>query len=272
MIHRRKSISSSGGFPSPMERCSIASLSSTSIDEEDSECVHGSFLERIRNMFCFDALNLQSTAVRNATMKKDHSSVSYISHYGNVVCFTDKYHYTASELEPYRLVGDLEMDRLLSQTKNVGAFDDIIAVSAAAYRDPTSDETSKHLAEFYRHYEEVPTWVDFDQLQRGIDVFLAYLPAAGCSLYYRSLVGGFSIPVIVEVLKSTRYLISDRKKTLERLIDTGGLLAACFAPTINGPSAASLRPGGQGWMAALRVKGVTCKGKTALASEEMYKR
>jgi len=265
-----------------MKRCSSASVasfsstSSASIDcssrrigqqkDEDSGCVHYSFFERICNFLRFDAVNLQSTAMRNAKMLSsldDDSVVSYIPHYGVDVCFTDQYHFSASELEPYRLIGDPEMDNLLSQTKSVGAFDDIISAAAAAYKDPTRDEASRKLTQFYRHYEQVPSWVDFDQIQRGIDVFLAYLPAAGCALYYRSLVGGFSIPKIVEVLKSTRYLISDRKKTLERLIDTGGLLAACFAPT-DGPTAASLRPGGRGWMTALRVRVLHAKVRRRL--------
>ena len=30
---------------------------------------------------------------------------------------------------------------------------------------------------------------------------------AGCALFYRSLVGGFSIPQIVEVLRASRYLV-----------------------------------------------------------------
>eukprot|EP00984_Skeletonema_dohrnii_P000971 scaffold316_cov122-Skeletonema_dohrnii-CCMP3373.AAC.3 len=265
MRQRRKS--SSGGLPPPLKRCSSASVASldcsirTSIgqneDEDIDECVNNSFLERIRNMLRFDALNLKSTAMRNAKMLSsidDHSSVSYIPHYGVDVCFTDEYHSSASKLEPYRLIaGDPEMDSLLSEFKSFGPFDDVIAAAAAACNDPTNDATDK-LAQFYRHYEQVPSWVDFDQIQRGIDVFLAYLPAAGAALYYRSLVGGFSIPKIVEVLKSTRYLMSDRQKTLRRLVDTGGLLAACFAPTNGSLSAASLRPGGRGWLASLRVR------------------
>jgi len=284
MIRCRKSSSRSSGSPPPMKRCSSASVASrcstsASIDcssstigqrkvNEDFGSLNNSFLEKICNILRFDALNLQSTTMRNANMLSsldaDDGYVSNIPHYGVDVCFTNQYHYSASELEPYRLIGDPEMDNLLSQIKNVGAFDDIISAAAAAYRDSTRDDTSRNLAQFYRHYEKVPSWVDFDQLQRGIDVFLAYLPAAGCALYYRSLVGGFSIPKIVEVLKSTRYLITDRKKTLDRLIDTGGLLAACFAPTGAKHAAASLRPGGRGWLAALRVRVLHAKVRRRL--------
>lgn len=104
---------------------------------------------------------------------------------------------------------------------------------------------------------------------------------AGCSLFYRSLVGGFSIPQIVQVLIATRYLVPssgnntqqsierDRKRTFERLLDTGGFVASCFAPTSstdsdNILSAASLRPGGKGWDAALRVRVLHAKVRRSL--------
>ena len=264
MLYRRKS---SSGPPPSLRRCSsvsvmsldcsIRTISSQQDDDEDIKFVNSSFLETILGIFRFDALNLESTAVRNAKMislSEDQSSIKHIPHYGVDVCFTDEYHSTPSQLERYRKIGDPEVDNILSsESQSFGPFDDVISAAAAACDNPKSDATN-HLADFYRHYETIPSWVDFDQIQRGIDVFLAYLPAAGCALYYRSLVGGFSIPKIVEVLKSTRYLVSDRTKTLHRLIDTGGLLAACFAPTESCISAASLRPGGKGWLAALRVR------------------
>lgn len=265
MLRLRKSKSSSRGSLPPLRRFSSISVASLDFDyssrtinqheDDDLEFANDSFLERIRNFLCFDAINLKSTSMRNAKMLSSldaHSSVSYIPHYGVDVCFTDEYHSSASKLEPYRKIGDPEMDFLLSEIL-FGPFDDVISAAADAFNKPNSNATNR-LAQFYRHYNQVPSWVDFDQIQRGIDVFLAYLPAAGCALYYRSLVGGFSIPKIVEVLKATRYLVSDRKKTLNRLIDTGGLLAACFAPSDSSVSAASLRPGGKGWMAALRVR------------------
>ena len=266
MLYRRKS--SSGSTP-PSRRCSSVSdispldcsMEQAASGQQDEvmvmEFVNISVLERIRNILRFDAINLESTAVRNSKMlslSEDQNSISYIHHYGVDVCFTDEYHSSPSQLEQYRKIGDPEVDTLLSEFKSFGPFDDVISAAAVARDNLKSNVTTNRLAQFYRHYEKIPSWVDFDQIQRGIDVFLAYLPAAGCALYYRSLVGGFSIPKIVEVLKSTRYLVSDRQKTLYRLIDTGGLLAACFAPTESRLSAASLRPGCRGWLAALRVR------------------
>lgn len=266
MIRKRSSISSGAG-PPPLRKCSNASIVSlvtnTSIIDNDdySQKEDCSKNERGQQsllwMLHFDALCLKSTSLRNTKMLSSTStSLSYttVTQFGVDVLLTDQYHYNASELEPYRLIGDPEMDSLLD-TGCVGPYDDLVlsASAAAACKDPTIDAHSQQLAQFYRHYETVPAWVDFDQIQRGINVFLAYLPAAGCSLYYRSLVGGFSIPKIVKVLEATKYLISDRRKVMTRLIDTGGFLACCFAPT-SGLPAEALRPGGAGWSAALRVR------------------
>jgi hypothetical protein len=230
---------------------------------------------------------------------------SSIPHFGIDVCFLPgQFHYTTMELEPYRRIGDPEMDALLqylsmNKTNNsdedeicgCGAFDDVIAYASRQYQNNCEDDCP--VVRFYKHYYEYPPpWVDCEQLQRGVDVFLAYLPVAGCALFYRSLVGGFSIPPIVEVLRASRYLVPshmtsstatghensvrsvkamkhDRKLAEERLFDTGGFLACCFAPqestdTVHAPPAASLRPGGSGWEAALRVRVLHAKVRRSL--------
>lgn len=217
----------------------------------------------------FDPLNLRSSMRRRERMlasveakESDNGelmSMSCISPLGEDVCFIpQKYHYTVMELEPYRLVGDPEMDSLLqylSRSKDAscggGAFDDVISYAAKEYEQGCT-QLSPPLQLYKHYYEHVPEWVDYDQIQRGIDVFLAYLPSAGCSLFYRSLVGGFSIPKIQQVLIATRYLVPshivasgsdlpesrtsvnrdrDRERSIERLADTGGFLACCFAPS-----------------------------------------
>lgn len=258
----------------------------------------------LRNIMSFDPLRLQSTCWRNRRMSSlvmndtaGDAKVTSVLHYGVDVRFSPgRFHYTAAELEPYRKVGDPEMDYLLeylTKTDGVGAggrcgaFDDIIANAANDYRLNIDSPICK----FYTHYyENVPDWVDYDEIQRGIDVFLAYLPAAGCALFYRSLVGGFSIPKIAVVLVATRYLVPseggyrskeamdrERKRSEERLIDTGGFLACCFAPPPSSSSsdgnngnndlpsaAASLRPGGRGWTSALRVRVLHAKVRRSL--------
>ena len=297
--------------------------------------------------FRFDSLQFASTAWRNVQMLEcstkngheskhdevkevqcDAASVQRISHFGSHVNFTPQFHYTKRELDPYRFVGDAEMDSLLEYLANSGecacsAFDDVIAYCANAYKLHACREDNpfehKHKpaqalppVQFYNHFATPPPWANFEQIQRGIDVFLAYLPAAGCALYYRSLVGGFSIPKSVEVLVATRYLVpgsmrrkvdvrgdvegschardeakwnhekgnekeqrcsdDDRKRTLERLLDTGGFMACCFAPPEdagNTVPALSLRPGGKGWEAALRVRVLHAKVRRSLLQTTM---
>ena len=196
---------------------------------------------------------------------------------GQTVYWSSQYHYSTEELEPYRQVGDEEMDDLLELCAGEGAegagrFDDIVRLSAEAAESlsphdkaaASASPARRALADFYNRYSTPPSFVDWEQLQRGIDIFITYAPAAGTSLYYRSLVGGFSIPKITQVLFATRYLAppSPPEKVKERLMDTGGFLAACFAPvpgnnedaTTRTLPAAAIRPGGPGWAAALRVR------------------
>ena len=264
-----------------------------------------------RKLLMFDSINLQSTSWRNqqmlALMKLPSPQI--ISHFGVEVCFlSESFHYTIKELEPYRKIGDPEMDAILQflSINNIefdseegcggcGAFDDVIAYAARQYHvhEKCATDGACQVAQFYKHYyENTPPWVNYEQLQRGIDVFLAYLPVAGCALFYRSLVGGFSIPQILEVLRASRYLVPshlsyaaghkssvrnveamnrDRKLAEERLFDTGGFLACCFAPhepttdSMHAPqSAASLRPGGSGWEAALRVRVLHAKVRRSI--------
>jgi hypothetical protein len=304
----------STGIPS-LKRCStIFSSHDIEYDDDSSEeeAVHQ------LGFFEFNSLQYASTHWRNQQMllHPQHDSktneMQIVSHFGSRVNFTSCYHYTAKELEPYRMIGDVEMDALLdylAEKKNTkcGAFDDVIAFCEEAYHRETlllhgadHDCNDALPAKFYRHYHDrIPPWVDWEQIQRGIDIFLAYLPAAGCALYYRSLIGGFSIPKIVEVLVATRYLVpasmgrrrqqngmrdvnrsegcsnDDRKRTMERLMDTGGFMACCFAPPQQKephlpPPAEALRPGELGWKAALRVRVLHAKVRRSLLRSKSW--
>lgn len=331
-----------------LKRCSTSSLPAAEHEQGDDGTDNMSYSAASRSyfsFFLFDSLNYASTTRRNARMLAslhsndiqhskhisstdepsssdlssiDRKEVKQITHFGSNVAFTTQYHYTCHELEPYRSLGDGEMDALLEYLSNnehggCGAFDDVIGHCAAAFRkiygrDLHTEESQNnqqiqhnHLqtphnkqsipppVAFYAHYQTPLNWINYAQIQRGIDIFLAFLPAAGCALYYRSLIGGFSIPKIIEVLVATRYLVpasmmdattssassmsefpkcsnDDRKRTLERLLDTGGFLASCFAPPSisEAPPAASLRPGGEGWTAALRVRVLHAKIRRSL--------
>ncbi|KAL7508455.1 hypothetical protein ACHAXN_005491 [Cyclotella atomus] len=309
----------STGIPS-LKRCSTTFFAKNIEYDDSCEVVDQQQQQQQLGFFQFDSLQYASTHWRNKQMmhqQDEHNNINepqVISHFGSHVNFTSSDHYTADELEPYRMIGDVEMDALLdylAEQKSCGAFDDVIAFCEEAYHQ-LKCETELHgtvrganddvvlPAKFYQHYQRIPPWVDWEQIQRGIDIFLAYLPAAGCALYYRSLIGGFSIPKIVEVLIATRYLVpasmrqnqmkdvqstdevgneecsnDDRKRTFERLMDTGGFMACCFAPPQQKQSrpplaAAALRPREIGWKAALRVRVLHAKVRRSLLRSKSW--
>jgi hypothetical protein len=100
-------------------------------------------------------------------------------------------HLTTSELEPYRQIGDPPLDDLLEFMSQHGcplkAGDDIFSKRYI-------DHVQNRIVEFCRYYETLPEWVNVEQLERGQQVFLRFIPAIGLSLYCRSFVAGFSIP------------------------------------------------------------------------------
>lgn len=181
------------------------------------------------------------------------------------------YHMTPEELEPYRLLGDAEIDMLLmslqDEGKPLGPSDDLMLLAENAMKVEKSErsESELRLCTFLEKYSTVPAWVDEAQLRRGQEVFLAYTPAASLSLYYRSLIAGFSIPKIAAVIRATGYLAPPSRpdQALQRLLDTGELTAACIGI---GPKA--ILPGGFGWKTALYVRILHAKVRKALLSRE----
>jgi len=247
-------------------------------------------------------------SISSSGKEEDSTMISYVHHYGTDVCFVpSQFHYTEAELNPYRQVGDPEMDELLERllsSDDKGAYCDIVSHAEEEYQKCANDDTSSSSSsssstsestspakDLYQHYyENVPDWVDYDQIQRGIDVFVAYFPVAGLSLFHISLVGGFSIPQIVEVLMATRYIVPrglitggapaattpesnarDRKMTAERLMDTGGWNFSCMVNDEDDErTAASLRPGGKGWEATLRVRVLHAKVRRSLTKSKRW--
>jgi len=276
------------------------SSNNNSSRRDDDDCDHGggnTWNSGLRNRRCSSTLSSASPLghaktnnaegeVGDADNAKQQFQVR--TKLGQTVHWSSHYHYSTEELEPHRQVGDKEMDQLLDLCageglKGAGRFDDIVKLAAEA-ADATSkpdkvalaSPACRALAEFHHRYSSPPPFVNWEQLQRGIDIFVAYAPAAGTSLYYRSLVGGFSIPKITQVLFATRYLAppSPPEKVKERLMDTGGFLAACFAPvsdketTATTLPAASIRPGGPGWASALRVRHLHARVRRSILESE----
>jgi hypothetical protein len=226
-------------------------------------------------MFFTSSLNLASTRI-SADRSTWPAKAEVRSSFGQSVLWCSVQnggrHLEASFLEPYRQIGDLPVDeifRLLDEEgRGVKAGDDVLqlAEEACARQQSLQEQNNPSraddmLVDFYRHYQTVPTWVDWDEVQAGQEVFLSYLPAISYSLYYRSLVPGFSISKIAEVLKATAYLAppSSEKRVAQRLMDTGAFLAL-----LSNEDSKALRPGGEAWKAALHVRFLHAKVRQAL--------
>ena len=180
------------------------------------------------------------------------------------------FHLSRQELEPYRLLGDSVDEILLKLDESgqtLGAADDLLIMMEDALKNDPSNRSpvEAEMASFLQKYKTLPEWVDKEQLQRGQEVFLAYLPAASLSLYYRSLVAGFSIPKISEVINATGYLAPTSRPdvVLQRLLDTGELTTACTALGID-----AILPGGTGWKTALYVRFLHAKVRFALLNRQ----
>ena len=207
------------------------------------------------------------------------------SKFGMDVKWLEGRHYDCATLEQYRMVGDIEMDHIIelldeemrNEDKSTQDSNDVrprfrfmnvIDECETVYKmqkhitDEVNEKemtsSQKAMYEFYNHYHDhIPKWVDWDQIQRGIDVFILYSPASGQSLLYQSLIPGFSIPKIAQVLQQTKYLAppSTNKQVNQRLQDTGGFLMSCMNDDSQGIlSSSSLRPGNRGWKIALQVR------------------
>jgi len=211
----------------------------------------------------YNALNLPSTR-----FPREWPSNAYKrTHFGQHILWHEYQqggrHLSAEKLEPYRQQGDESVDHILElfeqEGRTVKAGDDLL--ERASLSSSKNSQADAALAAFVHHHSQVPTWVDVEQLKRGQNVFLAYLPAISISLYYRSLVPGFSIPKIAAVLSSTGYLAppAQRHTVRERLMDTGALIGACLEDGVE-----CLLPNGYGWKTALRVRILHAKVRRTL--------
>lgn len=240
----------------------------------------------------FDSGKNDEDAIKNNRKNYSHT----VNIFGQEVFWKRGRHYTCEELEPYRLVGDKEVDRILelnssssmSKSSTIESFQNIYEkikkhkdISSQQGNDhisfSSSSETELAIYDFYRHYHDhIPSWVHWDQIQRGIDVFITFAPCAGHALFYLSLVPGFSIPKIAKVLeqiKSNLVPPSTNKQVFTRLIDTGAFVANVMIPTSDSIdedeiiSSSSLRPGFKGWRMALQVRLIHAKVRRSILND-----
>ncbi len=206
-----------------------------------------------------DALNISSLRLPEEELWPEGAYVR--TKLGQKVLWLDKEdggrHFSPKALEPYRLLGDGPIDRIIElldkDGDRLGAGDDLLLIAEKALKteDALRSPVQKEMASFLETHLQVPEWVDIEQLKRGQEVHLAYLPAISFTLYYRSLIPGFSIPKIAAVIQSTAYLAPPSRpdQALQRLLDTGEFTVACTGLGID-----ALLPGGIGWRTALHVR------------------
>lgn len=225
----------------------------------------------------FSGLNLASTRLPPTHTKRPKDA--YVRHHFGQAILWQSYkeggrHLPSNNLEPYRLIGDVPMDEILQllqdEQKPLQAGDDLLDRIDSAIQNTSSDLSSpaeKAMIQFYKTYSTLPNWAQLADLKLGQQVFLAYSAAIGLTLYYRSLVPGFSIPKIAAVLQATKYLAppSSRERVVARLTDTGAMLAACCLDV------QSILPGGEGWKTALRVRVLHAKVRKALLQRNDWK-
>ena len=187
--------------------------------------------------------------------------------YGRSFVWT-RQHLRRRDLDSWRQLGDHDADNVVAVLEPKPG-DNVVASLKAAAADVGSAHTKRQrnlCRRFLDKYAQTPEWLDTGSVDRGAEVFLRYFPAAAAALYFLSLVGGFSAPLIVEVLRTTGYL-TERKgtATMIRLLETLQMIAACVVD-----GAAGLAPGNPGWDAVLHVRFLHAKVRTRVTAKQHW--
>ncbi|KAJ3102568.1 hypothetical protein HDU97_000437 [Phlyctochytrium planicorne] len=136
----------------------------------------------------------------------------------------------------------------LDSMKNVG---DILADAMVAKHGPaihaSLDSLSDQELGTALGVAENPSWVDETSLQRGQMFFWKKSTLISQILLHMSLAGGFGVPRVDFVLKSTGYL-SNRKQAYRRLLETGQMIVDSMEP------GELTRFGGKGWRHVLKIR------------------
>ena len=102
------------------------------------------------------------------------------------------------------------------------------------------------LSQLWEEVNTVPEWVDWDQIERGQDVFYRYGGPALTGLTYQSLLGGMGAARVVETLARTGGFST--KVARRRLFETTQHILQCTK------SLESIQPGGAGHASSIRVR------------------
>lgn len=107
-------------------------------------------------------------------------------------------------------------------------------------------DKNEKLKRLWDEVNDVPDWVDWEQISRGQDVFYRYGGATLTGLAYQSLLGGMGANRVVEVLARTGGF--GVKVARHRLFETTQHILECTK------SLESIKPGGAGFASSLRVR------------------
>lgn len=107
-------------------------------------------------------------------------------------------------------------------------------------------EHDPKLKALWAQLNHVPDWVDWNQIQRGQDVFYRYAGPNLTGLAYQALLGGMGAARVVETLARTGGFST--KVARRRLFETTQHILQCTR------SLESLQPGGEGFASSVRVR------------------
>ncbi|OAK98435.1 hypothetical protein IQ06DRAFT_279753 [Phaeosphaeriaceae sp. SRC1lsM3a] len=102
------------------------------------------------------------------------------------------------------------------------------------------------LDELWEEIHIIPDWVDWEQIERGQDVFYRYGGPALTGLTFQSLLGGMGAARVVETLARTGGFST--KIARHRLFETTQHILQCTR------SLEGLQPGGEGFASSIRVR------------------
>ncbi|TVY56927.1 hypothetical protein LCER1_G001974 [Lachnellula cervina] len=114
----------------------------------------------------------------------------------------------------------------------------------ALLRDNASKD--EKLAELWTQVNTIPEWVDWEQIERGQDVFYRYGGVALTALAYQSLLGGMGAARVTEVLARTGGFST--KVARRRMYETAQHILQVTA------SLSAIKPGGAGHASTIRVR------------------
>ncbi|KAI0223527.1 hypothetical protein L0F63_003843 [Massospora cicadina] len=163
-------------------------------------------------------------------------------------------HIAGDELEELRLKGDHLADDALPYLSGGMAVERLV-------------ELSQHIEAVQALHNQVmvvPQWVDFDQIERGQQLFWSYHPLCMMVLLNASLIGGFGSRKVTSTLQCTKYL-TDKGTAWKRMLETGMMVQDVM-------SFKGLQVGAGGWRAAFKVRMMHAQARRHVLRQPSYDR